>query len=463
MSRFDRVMGLTVALILAGIGVTLLLGDRVGVTVDHTAPQGEARSTSRISLRFSEPMDRASAEARFRTDPALDGAFTWNGATLFFTPERPLPPGDTVHVALDAGATSASGRAVLNDTAFSFTVRRPEVAYLYPAVSSPANIWIAPPAAPQDARQVTFSPTGVFDFSVSPDGAQIAFSEFNSGTGATDIKLLDLASGGLTQLTNCLDARCTRPVWRPDGRTIAYERIDYNTALADQGVGPSPNRVWLLDLTAVPATTRPLMSDLQMVGHSPQWSADGQTIAFYSTNLGAIVVYNVDTGELVSVPSGGDSSGALSPDAARLAFPEIVVNEGTGVNSYLKLADLAAGEERYLSEPGQPIDDSRVVWRPEGDLLTVARRDLRVARTYQAVEMDPATGETRPLTDDPRYSNMFFWWDPTGEHLVLQRFPELDETMQPNLTGRPEVWTLDRETGALTLIQTDAMLPRWVP
>jgi hypothetical protein len=104
-----------------------------------------------------------------------------------------------------------------------------------------------------------------------------------------------------------------------------------------------------------------------------------------------------------------------------------------------------------------------VVWRPEGDLLTVARRDLRVARTYQAVEMDPATGETRPLTDDPRYSNMFFWWDPTGEHLVLQRFPELDETMQPNMTGRPEVWTLDRETGALTLIQTDAMLPRWVP
>jgi Tol biopolymer transport system component len=239
--------------------------------------------------------------------------------------------------------------------------------------------------------------------------------------------------------------------------------VDFNTAVAEQGVSPSPTRIWLLDLTAVPVTTRPLMSDLQTVGHSPQWSDDGQTIAFYSTNLSAIVVYNVETGQLISVPSGGGTSGALSPDATRLAYPDIVVNEGTGVNSVLKLAALSAGEETMLTPPDAQIDDSRALWRPDGEALAVARRDPASVRGYQVVELDPATGEARLLTDDPRYSNMFFWWDATGQQLVLQRFPELDANMQPNMEGRPEIWTLDTATGKMTLLVEDGMLPRWVP
>lgn len=463
MSRFNRVMGLAVLAILAGIGVTLLLGDRVGVTIGRTAPQAEARSTSRIAIQFSETMNRESAESRFHTEPALDGVFSWSGRTLIFQPAQPLLPGAVVQVTLDAGAQSASGREVLSGTTFAFSVRQPEVAYLYPATTSPQNIWIAPPGQPEGARQITFSPSGIFDFSVSPNGTQIAFSERNSDTGTTDIKLIDLETGGLTQLTNCADATCTRPVWRPDGQTIAYERVDFNSALADQGVSPSPTRVWLLDLTAVPATTRPLMSDLQMVGHSPQWSDDGQTIAFYSTNLSAIVVYNLETGQVISLPSGGGTSGALSPDGSKLVYPDIVVNEETGVNSVLRLADLVAGADTPLTDPAAQIDDSRALWRPDGEMLAVARRDENIVRGFQVVEMDPATGEVRPLTTDPRYSNMFFWWDPTGTQLVIQRFPELDENMQPNMDGRPEIWTLDVDSGDLTLIVEDGMLPRWVP
>lgn len=463
MNRFNRVMLIALIVILSGIALTLLLGDRVGVTIDRIAPLGEARSTSSITIQFSEPMNRVTAVSRFRTEPALAGDFSWSGSTLIFHPSDPLPPGATVRVVLDAGAASAAGRLTLSASEFSFTVREPEVAYLYPATSSPQNIWVARPGQPDSARQVTFSPGGIFDYSVSPNGLQIAFSERNTTTGTTDIKLFDLASEGLIQLTNCVDAACTRPVWRPDGRTIAYERVDFNTTLAEQGVNPSPTRVWLLDLTVTPATTRPLMSDLQMVGHSPQWSADGSTIAFYSTNLNAIVVYNVSIGDMTAVPSGSGSSGSLSPDATQLVYPDIVVNEGSGVNSYLRLADLSANSDRFLSEQGAPLDDSRTEWRPDGEVLAVARRDLRVTRGYQVYELDPVTGAARALTDDPRYTNMYFWWDPTGTQLVMQRFPELDAQMQPNLTGKPEVWTLDTITGALTLITTDGMLPRWVP
>lgn len=462
MSRFDRIMGLAVVVILAGIGLTLILGDRVGVTIDRVGPLGEARGTSSITVQFSEAMNRDSVEAHFETTPQLEGDFSWSDRTLIFHPAAPLSPGDSVGVTVRSGAESATGRPLLSDTSFSFNVRQPEVAYLYPATGTPQNIWLANPADPASAHQLTFSPSGIFDYSVSPDGSKIAFSERNSNTGTTDIKLLDLDSGGLTQLTNCVDAACSRPVWRPDGKTIAYERVDFNTDLSNQ-LGPSPARVWLLDLTAVPTTTRPLMSDLQMVGYGPQWSDDGKTIAYYSTNLSAIVVYNVETGELISVPTGSGNSGALSPDGTRLAYTDIVANDVTGVNSVLKLATLAAGEDTMLTDPAAQVDDGRALWRPDGQTLAIARRDQAVVRGYQVVEMDPATGEVTYLTDDPRYSNMFFYWDPTGQQLVLQRFPELDEQMQPNMNGRPEVWTLDVATDTLTRIAEDGMLPRWVP
>ena len=463
MSRFDRVMGLAILVILAGIGVTLLLGDRVGITIERAAPQGEARSTSTISLQFSEAMNHESAEAHFSTEPASAGEFSWSGRTLVFQPAQPWTPGDTVQVLLAAGAVGESGRRVLNDTAFSFSVRQPEAAYLYPATGSPQNIWIARPGEPESARQVTFSPSGIFDFSVSPDGAQIAFSERDSASGVTDIKLLDLSTGGLTQLTNCENASCTGPVWRPDGQSIAYERTERDGAAASPGGDASSARVWLLDLSAAPATTRPLMSDLQMLGHSPQWSGDGQMIAFYSTNLAAIIVYNLETGQVTSVPSSGGSAGALSPDGTKLAYPDITVSEGTGVITTLWLADLVAGGRTRLTGADSRMDDSRALWRPDGQALAVARRDERAMRGYQVVEMDPLTGDVRPLTTDPRYSNMLFWWDAAGSQLVLQRFPELDESGQPNLNGRPEIWTLDAESGALTLVAEDGMLPRWVP
>ena len=67
-----------------------------------------------------------------------------------------------------------------------------------------------------------------------------------TATGTADIKLLDLASGAVTQLTHCQTAMCTSPVWRPDGQMIAYERAEN-----DPQFGNSPARIWLLDLTGV--------------------------------------------------------------------------------------------------------------------------------------------------------------------------------------------------------------------
>lgn len=460
-SRFDRVVLVVIAALVAGIGLTIVLGDRVGVTLMRVAPLGTARSTSRITIQFSEMMNRESVEANFHVEPRTTGSFTWNGDLMIFQPDEAFIPGEAVNVVLAPGAVSESGREVLSEYRFGFTVRRSRVAYLFPADDVPQNIWIADPADPDTAQQVTFSPSGIYDFAVSSDGSKIAFAENNSNSGTNDIKLLDLETGGLEQLTNCVDASCTTPVWRPDGNMIVYERVDFNSDL--QSVGSSPTRLWVLDLATRPIETRPLFSDLQILGFDAQWSADGSQIALYDRSSASILVYDFAQGSLVAIESTSGGSGALSPDGTELVYPETTITEGQSARTYLRLVNLVTNEQTYLSTPEQGFNDALSVWRPDGQMLAIARRDENFARGEQVYLVDPVTADVQRLTDDPRYLNGYFWWDPAGTQLVIQRFPLLDENMRPDNNGRPEIWTLDLASGELTHIATNGFIPRWVP
>ncbi|NDJ62445.1 MAG: hypothetical protein GYB67_15055 [Chloroflexi bacterium] len=463
-TRFDLSVVVAISLLVGAILVTIVLGDRVGVTLVRVSPLGEAHSTSRIVVEFSEQMDRESVAERFRLAPEVPGAISWSNRTLSYRPDAALTPGTDYTVILEAGAVSVGGREVLSEYQFGFTVLLPRVAYLYPSDSAPSNLWIADPTDPHSAEQLTFSTGGIYDFAVNPDGTQIAYAQNRTDSQSTDLYLLDLETGTVQQLTNCIDSQCTTPVWRPDGRTIAYERIDFNTGVG--GVGPSPPRIWLLDLTSVPATTRPLFAESQILGYNAQWSADGSRIALFDSASSAILVYDFPTDQILAVSSRAGSSGALSPDGTRLVYPDITLLDDLPPWPHLRVVDLESEEQTNLSEPGGVIEDGRALWRPDGEMLAVARRyhDATGTRGYQIVLVDPSEGgETQTVTSDPRYANNFFWWDPTGTQLVIQRFPELDENMQPNRLGRPEIWTVDVTTGEGTQVAVNGFLPRWVP
>jgi Tol biopolymer transport system component len=476
-SRFDRaVLGVIAALVLVLVAV-LLLGDRVGVTLNRAGPLGEdARSTSPIILGFSENMNRDTlpdyltvAEVSSGTDPqtltgaeslaTVTGSIQWTGRTAFFRPAEPLTPGASYVVRLAAGFQSEDGRAVLSEYRFGFTVRRPRVVYLGPATDIP-NLYVVDPSNPAAPQQVTSSPSGVWDPSVSLDGRQIAFAEKNTATGTSDLKLINLETGELRQLTNCADADCTVPVWRPDGQVIGYQRVDFNSDLPNVPV--SPTRIWLLDMNT--GATRPMFNDTQVLGFGLVWSADGSRASLYDYSTPGILVHDFATNETTVVPSQYGSPGILSPDGTKLIYPEVILSDAQA-RSYLRLVDLTNQTDEPISDPDEPIDDDNAAWSPDGTKLAVARRylDERYTRGRQLYLLDMTTGETETLLFDEQYMLGFFSWDANGTSLLIQRFPDPVALNDPENRGIPELWILDVPTKALTKVADNAMFGRWLP
>ncbi len=458
LTRFDGAVFLTAAALIALLLLVIASGDNVGVSIIQFRPEGTANSASIISIEFSETMNHESVAAHFSINPPVTGAISWAGSTLIFNPAEPLPPDQTITVLLGGGAAAQSGRLLLRDLHFSFIVEAPRIAYLAPADAAPANLWIANPADPASARQITFSAAGLYDFSVSPSGTLIAFSENADETSAQDIHLLNLETGALEQITNCANAVCANPVWRPDGQMIVYERAE----LAG-GTTAHAARLWLLDLTRRPVETQLLFSDLGQLGRSPQWSADGRRLILYDPALSAILLYDFTTDAPEIVATHADGSGALSPDGTILIYPELVVGDGISTHSSLQWVNLAENQVIPITDPPQAIDDARAAWRPDGQQIAISRRDESVMRGYQIYLLDPETFAVRRITDDPRYSNMYFQWDSSGQSLVIHRFPQLDENMQLSLNGLPEIWTLNTQTGELIQVAENAWMPRWLP
>ena len=151
------------------------------------------------------------------------------------------------------------------------------------------------------------------------------------------------------------------------------------------------------------------------------------------------------------------------PMGQNWCIPKSPSRKGKQRETIFDWLNLATNDQTDLSTPEQGFDDTFAVWRPDGEMLAITRRDETFARGEQVYLVDPVTGNSEQLTDDPRYLNGYVRWDPAGTQLLFQRFPLLDENMRPDNNGRPEIWTLDLTTGALTQVAINGFIPRWVP
>jgi dipeptidyl aminopeptidase/acylaminoacyl peptidase len=100
------------------------------------------------------------------------------------------------------------------------------------------------------ATQLTAGPSYDLDPAISPDGTRVVFASNRDGS-SSNIFVLDLATKKVTAVAREVDA--ARPVWSPDGATIAYAR---NLAREDHPMELIPGFAdnGLREIRTVPAT-----------------------------------------------------------------------------------------------------------------------------------------------------------------------------------------------------------------
>jgi Tol biopolymer transport system component len=323
-----------------------------------------------------------------------------------------------------------------------------QIVYLAPADASARNLVL------DDLNggvwQLTDTTEGIEDFTVSPDGRQIAYA-LNDADGTANIWLYDLTDSSTRALTDCVRAVCTNPSWNPDGSQLLYQRREFNTSDRD-------GWVWVVNVNTV--QTHLLFDDPQIRGVDPLWSPDGNRIAEFDPGIQAVRVHDLAADMDVIVDSAAGVSGAFSPDGSKLIFPVLVSGAiGQEFYSHLEMIDFVAESGGVVTgNRNAPIDDASAAWSPDGTQLALARRylDSRYTAGQQIYLLDLASGDVTPLVVDAAYSHAGPRWDAAGRRLVFQRYPQ-DEP-----DALPEVWVYNLDTRALTRVANNAFMPAWV-
>ncbi len=197
----------------------------------------------------------------------------------------------------------------------------------------------------------------------SPDGTQLLF--FREGRDAI-LRLMVMNADGtdVRQIRGTHTPGVSPPDWSPDGSLILY------TSTAS-GV----------DIATVPVTggrSRELTSDIAYEA-SATWSPDGRSIAYKRMNglYWEIWVMNADgSGQhrLVALPNANAEAPEWSPDGRKIAFIGSVggiLGDGTGPPGSVYVVDVATGDvTKVIRNISVGVGfEGRASWMPGGDAL----------------------------------------------------------------------------------------------
>lgn len=156
-----------------------------------------------ITVRFNQPVDRASAEAAFVLAPpdglAIQGTYQWtDDRTFVFTPAQPLPLGTTLQATVRAGVRARAGQAAMaTDYSWTFTtVGIPRVTQTDPPNGSQnapigyARITFSNPMNQESVEDnISISPTSKDDLYFFWDPSQLTVSVYYRGEPSTAYRL----------------------------------------------------------------------------------------------------------------------------------------------------------------------------------------------------------------------------------------------------------------------------------
>jgi dipeptidyl aminopeptidase/acylaminoacyl peptidase len=259
----------------------------------------DQRQNRRLSQIWLATTDGSRPPRQFTTSPQSASSPRWSpdGRSLAFLSSRPAP--DNAQAAQQGSATPTPSPSPTPLSA-AMPPGLPS-ALQTPATDATlrAQVWLLSLDG-GEARRVTNLKNGVGGFDWSPDGTRLVLT---SRTGPSDIKapssdvrhykhlsykfndtgwfddkrshvwVADVQTGAATQLTFGEDWNDTDPQWSPDGNLIAFVSDRTGKAFDES----RNTDVFVIDSAGGPVRK---ISDHEEADNSPRWSPDGKTIAF---------------------------------------------------------------------------------------------------------------------------------------------------------------------------------------
>jgi WD40 repeat protein len=417
-----------------------------------------------LEITFSREMQTESVEDLLVITPDVPGEYTWEDATLRFTPSDGWPAGAEINVTLERGARSRIGLSLGEGISWAFNISPVLLAYLWP-VGGNAEIYLLDMES-AEIRQLTET-GGVLSFAVSPDGKMIYYFASNS-QGGSDLYQVDRFTRETGRVLTCQRTLCSEAAISPDGEWLAYQRND--------------SAVWLLPLADGGEVQQ--VSTTSQTTSFPQWNDDG-LLSFYDVEAQEYVIYDVGTGEIESWRNQSGELGTWSPGGSEFVAPEFfevetdtlrgpsgesdfdIVDESeldpvVVASSHLHMYRMGSGLVADLTEDNL-AEDYSPAFSPDGTLLVFSRRYLDEERWTpgRQVWLMPAAAvsgisQRRQLTNAPDFEYSALNWHPNGERIAAVRF-NVTLLIQP-----AEIWLLDLEGDATRLV-IGGYAPQWVP
>ncbi|MBS3933382.1 MAG: S9 family peptidase [Truepera sp.] len=251
------------------------------------------------------------------------------------------------------------------------------------------------------------------DAQLSPDGKTIAYSVSHVDADKEEeyaaIWLLSLETGESRQFTTGL-ARDTNPQWSPDGQQLAFL-----STRADK-----KPQIYLIPVSGGEA--RALTAMKQGVGSGPAWSPDGQQIAF------------------TAGPERDPPDLSKPYRVRRHIYRFDAVGYLDNVVQDIYVIPATGGEPKQLTR--DDCQNGMPVWSPDGqEILFTATMFPDSHRIYPALKVVSLSGEVRDLVTDWGYA-ISATWTPDSQRVVFIGGP----------FGRPigaqnDLWVIDRAGG----------------
>lgn len=463
-SRVDRIVLITISVTLLLLALLVWRGDQVGLRPLTFSPALEASGVPLrlpLTIRFDQPLAATQAPTALAFTPPLSGTVQVTGDQLTFTPATALAPNTAYQVTLSPELSSQQGRRLHEPVVWRF--RTGQISILYSATGAggveqlfTAAINLEPPAGddtPATPTQLTNESTGIWDFSVAPNGRTIVYSVLKAD-GTSDL-WQTTASGAIPQpLLACPEAVCNGVAWAPDNQLIAYSR---RNAGGDAPGVVSPPRLWIMNVAT--GENSPLFADDQKLAFDPRWSPDGEWLSYLAPDLGGVGVLNMFDGRSQFYESTTGEPGLWQPQSNHLLM-NVMRQVGEQNVIHLLTIDPETNEQTLLSGEENPVEDGAAAWSPDGTWIALGRKVLtgEQATLGRQIWLMRADGSAaRPLTNEPGADHGQPAWSPDGRYLLFHKLP---------LKG-PEIvlsiWVLEVASGKQWEVARPGQRPQWVP